>query len=212
MPDQAPTRITAREPRDRQPMIAGGRISPPVAVLVVAALLIMQAVILHLEGHTLICPCGTLKLWHGITHSPENSQQIFDWYSFTHIVHGLALYFLIWLAWRNGPVAARLMVAVLIEGGWEVLENSQLVIDRYRAQTVWRGYYGDSIVNSISDTCMMILGFVLAWRLPVKAAVALVVIMEGALMVLIRDSLLLNIIMLIHPFEAIKAWQAAMPA
>jgi hypothetical protein len=176
--------------------------------LIVAALIGVQILLLRAMGHPFICPCGYVKLWHGITHSPENSQQILDWYSLTHIVHGFAIYAALWWLWRDGSVAARLIVAVLIEGGWEVLENSQFVIDRYRAQTVWREYYGDSIINSVSDTCMMIIGFMLAARLPVLASVAAVAAMEFGLIFLIGDSLFLNIVMLIHPFEKIKAWQA----
>jgi hypothetical protein len=179
--------------------------------LIVAALIVLQVLLLMAQGHTLICPCGHIKLWHGITHSRENSQQLFDWYSFTHVVHGFALYFGIWLLWRDGPLAARLILAVLIEGGWEVLENSQLVIERYRAQTVWREYYGDSVVNSVSDTIMMTTGFLIAARLPAKATVALALVMETSLIYLIRDSLALNLLMLIHPFEAIRNWQAALP-
>ena len=176
--------------------------------LIVIAMIAVQILLLRAEGHPFICPCGYVKLWHGTAHSSENSQQILDWYSFTHIVHGFAIYFFLWWLWRDSSFAARLIVAVLIEGGWEVLENSQFVIDRYRAQTVSREYYGDSVINSVSDTVMMILGFTLASRLPVLISVALVTVMELGLVFLIGDSLILNIIMLIHPFETIKAWQA----
>jgi hypothetical protein len=187
------------------------RLTPRNAALIVLALVAMQAFVLWSMNQPLICPCGTIKLWHGGSHSAENSQQITDWYSFTHIVHGIGIYFLIWLVWRRGPLLARLVLAVFIEGAWEILENSAFVINRYRTVTMWREYYGDSVINSLSDTVMMVIGFLLAAKLPVMATVALTVAMEAFLVVLIRDSLFLNIVMLIHPFEAIKAWQLALP-
>jgi hypothetical protein len=192
-------------------MTLAERITPRTAALAVLAIVAVQAILLWVMNHPFFCPCGNVKLWHGIARSAENSQQITDWYSFTHIVHGVSFYFLIWLFWRQGPLVLRFLLAVLIEGAWEILENSEFVINRYRAQTMWREYYGDSILNSVSDTVMMMLGFALAARLPVPATVALTLVMEGFLVVLIRDSLFLNVVMLIHPFEGIKAWMMALP-
>jgi hypothetical protein len=150
-----------------------------------------------------------VKLWHGVVHSPENSQHVFDWYTLTHVAHGLVLYFLLWLVLRRTSVALRLALAVLIEGGWEILENSDFIINRYRADTIALDYFGDSIVNSIADTVAMIFGFALASRLSPWSAVGLAIAVELMLAYTIRDNFTLNVIMLVHPTQVIKAWQAA---
>lgn len=179
------------------------------------AVFVVAIVILLAMGRPPICPCGTVKLWHAVVESPENSQQLTDWYSLSHVIHGMLFYGLAWLVWRKLKVERHfsprwaLMLAVLIEAGWEVLENSPIIINRYRAVTVSWGYSGDSVVNSAGDIACMALGFVIAARLPVKATVALALAFELLTLFLIRDNLTLNVLMLAWPIDAIRTWQAA---
>ena len=192
-------------------MISAKRLPPWAFLLAAPVILALQALILWAMGRGLVCTCGYIKLWHGVVHSSENSQHLLDWYSFTHVVHGLILYFLLWLVLPRAPIALRLALAVAIEGAWEIFENSDFIITRYRAGTASFDYYGDSIVNSISDNVAMMVGFALAFLLPAWSVVALVAIIEIALGVLIHDNFTLNILMVVHPIEAIKAWQATAP-
>jgi hypothetical protein len=182
--------------------------NPRRAALAAVLILIVAAAILLAMGRNPICTCGTVDLWVGARDSASTSQMLADWYSFSHIVHGLLFYAALWLIARRRPVESRFLAALLIEAAWEVIENTPLVIDRYREATAALGYSGDSVINSLSDIAMMALGFLAARRLPLWASVALLLVLELIPLLVIRDNLTLNVWMLLAPTDAVRAWQA----
>ena len=178
-----------------------------VAAAVVLGIMVVQALVLHLMGRVWICSCGTVRVWVDDIWSSELSQQLFDWYTPSHIVHGILFYGLLRLVLPRAPVLVRLAMAVGIEVSWEIAENSPWVIEAYRKQALAAGYAGDSILNSLLDTVAMMTGFAIARLLPWKATVALVLAFEIGVGALVRDNLTLNVLNFVHRFPAIEAWQ-----
>lgn len=172
------------------------------------AIAAVAAAILFAMGRVPICTCGTIKLWHGVVHSAENSQHIADWYSFSHVIHG----FLFCAAARallpQRSPGLWLALATLAEAAWEVAENTPMVIDRYREATMAFGYTGDSVLNSVADIVMMWLGFMVALKWSWKRWLPVAIAFELFTLWAIRDNLTLNVLMLVSPVEAIKQWQA----
>lgn len=176
------------------------------ALLAVALIILGTAAILAALGRPAICTCGEVALWSGA--GPAQSQMIADWYSPSHVIHGFIFYALLWLFARRWPVEYRLVAAMAMEAAWEIIENTPMVIDHYRNATISLGYTGDSIVNSISDLAMMAAGFLLARKLPLWAALLLVLVLELVPLVVVRDNLFLNILMFLYPQDWILDWQS----
>lgn len=178
--------------------------------LSVALVVLGAAALLLAMGRVPICTCGHVKLWHGQTMSSENSQHLADWYTPSHLIHGILFYAALWLVARRMPVEWRLFLATLVEAAWEVLENTDRVIERYRAVTVSLDYYGDSVINSVFDILAMFAGFWLARKAPVRVSVATVIGFEALTAWLIRDGLALNVLMLLWPLDAVRVWQGGL--
>lgn len=184
-----------------------GYMNTKVGVLVSLGVVTITAAILYFMGRVFMSTSGALLLWVSDTNSAEMSQQISDWYTASHFIHGILFFGLLYFFRKWLSIGTRLVIATIIESGWEILENSSLIIDRYREATIAIGYTGDSILNSVSDIIFMIFGFFFTRYVPVWVAVLTVIILEVLVGYLIRDNLLLNIIMLIYPMDAIKVWQ-----
>jgi hypothetical protein len=179
------------------------------AIVVIATLFVAQATTLYLLGQPLICACGYITLFVADVWSSQMSQQLTDWYSFSHIIHGFIFYWLLWLLAPRLAFYWRLAMAVGLEASWEIAENTPWVIEAYRRQALAQGYVGDSIINSLMDTVSMMVGFVLAWKLPWKWTLALAIAMEVGVAYVIHDNLTLNILGFVHQFDFITAWQSS---
>ena len=183
------------------------------AAIATLVIFLASAAILFAMDRPPICACGTVKLWHGVVQSSENSQHLTDWYSPSHFTHGLIMFFLAWLLWDKwrllggAPARWALPIAVVVEAAWEIVENTPMVIDRYREVTISWGYAGDSMVNSLADIGWMIAGFLVAARIPWQASVAIALFFEAFTAWAIRDNLALNVLMLFWPLEAVRQWQ-----
>ncbi len=183
------------------------------AVVATIVLLIATLAVLLAMDRPPICTCGTVKLWHGVVQSSENSQHITDWYSPSHFIHGLIMFFFAWLLWDKWrlfggkPARWALPIAVAVEAAWEIMENTPMVIDRYREVTISWGYAGDSIVNSMADIGWMMAGFLIAARIPWWVSVVVALFFEALTAWIIRDNLALNVLMLFWPLEAVRQWQ-----
>ena len=176
-------------------------------VLATGLVLLLMIVLLRAQGRMFLCACGYFTVWTSETCSANNSQQLFDPYSFTHVLHGFLFFWLIALLFRRMNSSWQISLALLLEGAWEVFENTPFVIDKYRTETAALGYTGDTIVNSFGDLMCALVGFMIARKLGLRRSLIVFVLVEVVLIVWIHDSLLLQILMLVRPVEAIKLWQ-----
>jgi hypothetical protein len=170
-------------------------------------LIAVAVVILRFQGRVWWCQAGDYTPWSWEIWSTHNSQHMVDPYSFTHVLHGIFEFWLIGLVFRRLPLTWRFAIAVAIESTWEVVENTSYVIQRYREATMSLDYFGDSVINSVADIGCCALGFWIAWKLKFWKSLALFAFTEAVLILTIRDSLIINVIMLLWPIEAIKNWQ-----
>jgi uncharacterized protein DUF2585 len=176
-------------------------------IIATGIVLLALIVLLRVEGRMFLCACGHFAVWVSDWCSSNTSQQLFDPYSLTHILHGFLFFWLITLLFRRMPRAWQLWLALLLESAWEVFENTSFVINKYRTETAALGYQGDTVVNSIGDLACALIGFLLARQLGPRRSLIAFVVIEVVLLLWIHDSLLLQILMLVRPIEAIKMWQ-----
>ena len=176
-------------------------------IVAAGVVLLLMIVLLRAQGRLFLCACGQFEIWTSDTCSSNNSQQLFDPYSFTHILHGFLFFYLVVLVFKRLARSWQLVLAIALEAVWEVFENSSFVIDRYRTATAALGYQGDTVVNSVGDLLCAVIGFLIAQRFGVRNSLILFALFELILILWIRDSLLLQILMLVVPIEAIKSWQ-----
>lgn len=169
---------------------------------------IAGAVQYYIFDRTLFGPSGQFGWWSGDVTGGENSQRFADAYSFSHVIHGLLFYLLLWIFAKRLDVKKRFLIALVLEVAWELFENSSFIINRYREGTIAQGYFGDSVLNSLSDCLMMVFGFIVARLSKFWTSFVLFLLMELGCLFWIRDNLTLNIIMLVHPVESIKEWQS----
>ena len=175
--------------------------------LIALLVAIAMAFVLRFEGRVLICSCNRILIWVGEICSSNNSQQLLDPYSFTHILHGFLLFWIITLLFRRLGPEWQISLALVCEAGWEVFENTPYVIDRYRTETAALGYQGDTVLNSLGDLMCAFIGILIARQLGFRRSVIVFLILEIILIYTIHDSLLLEILMLVRPIAAIKQWQ-----
>ena len=183
------------------------RAAEPTYIFIWIAVAAIQSAILAAMGQPFICTCGVVEFWHGTVSDAGNSQHLSDWYTFSHIIHGFGFYLLLWLVAPRISLIHRFAMALVLEAGWEIIENTPLIIERYRQGAMAQGYFGDSIINSVADTFAAAIGFLLARVLPRSATIALLVAMELGVGYAVRDNLLLNILQLACPSETLSRWQ-----
>lgn len=183
--------------------VTGFRLTTALAV----AAMLLTATLESMMGRKIWGTGGKAGFWSGDINSSTNSQFMFDPYTSSHMLHGVLFYAFFWLIGRNWPLRVRLLLALVTECGWELLENSTFIIERYRAQTISLNYFGDSIVNSMCDIIAATIGFLIARRLPVPVTIAIFVLVEVIMAWAVRDNLTMNVIMLVYPIEALKTWQ-----
>jgi len=176
-------------------------------IVAIGLILLLVVVVLHAEGRMFLCTCGHFALWTSDTCSSNTSQQLLDPYSFTHVLHGFLFFWLFALLSRRINVNWQVWWALLLESAWEIFENTPFVINKYRTETASLGYEGDTIVNSFGDLMCALVGFMIARKLGLRRSLIVFVLVEIVLLVWIHDSLLLQILMLVHPVESIKLWQ-----
>ena len=170
-------------------------------------ILLLMIVLLRAQGRMFLCACGYFDIWTSDTCSSNNSQQLFDPYSFTHVLHGFLFFWLITLLFRRLTASWQFWLALLLESAWEVFENTSFVINKYRTETAALGYQGDTVVNSLGDLTCALVGFLVARRLGLRWSLLVFLLLELVLILWIHDSLLLQILMLVRPVEAIKLSQ-----